>query len=176
MAESELRIADADGNHLPTGETGEILTRGATVSVGMYGDPAATAAAFNASGWARTGDLGYLDETARLRVVGRLKEVIIRGGRNVPATEIEEVARQHPLILDAAAVSYPDPELGERCALVIVQTEGPDVTLEDVTRFFEGRGFPKWKWPERLAHVPELPMTGQGKVRKNELQRMLSGN
>ena len=100
--------------------------------------------------------------------------MIIRGGHKVSAPRVESVARDHPAVLDAAAVGYPDPELGERCAIFVVLQAGATLDLPGLIAFFAEQGVPKTDWPERLERVQELPMDTQGKVRKSQLRDRLS--
>lgn len=159
----ELNVVAADGNPLPPGEVGEIAMRGPNTAIGYYADDEGTRRTFDAEGWGRFGDLGTIGADGRLRVVGRIKDVIIRGGRNISAGEIEEVARSHPAVVDAAAVATPDPELGERCVLFVV-THDAALDLAAVTSFLADRGVAKYKWPEHLVTVDELPQDAQGKA------------
>jgi non-ribosomal peptide synthetase component E (peptide arylation enzyme) len=109
-----------------------------------------------------------------LRVTGRIKDIVIRGGENISAREIEEVLIEHPGVENVAVVGYPDPRLGERCCAVVVAAEGSGVDLEVLNAFLLQRGIAKFKLPERLETVSELPTTPTGKVRKSELRRLVS--
>ena len=169
----ELRVVSADGDALPPGEVGEVVMRGPNTAIGYYDDDEGTARTFDRDGWGHFGDLGAIGADGRLRIVGRLKDVIIRGGRNISASEVEDAARRHPSVVDAAAVAAPDPELGERCVLFVVSRD-PALDLAAVTGFFAGRGVAKHKWPERLIAVDELPLDAQGKVRKAVLRGWLA--
>jgi acyl-CoA synthetase (AMP-forming)/AMP-acid ligase II len=169
----ELRVVAADGTPLPPGEVGEVVMRGPNTAIGYYADDEGTARTFDPAGWGHFGDLGVIDADGRLRIVGRLKDVIIRGGRNISASEVEAAARQHPDVVDAAAVAAPDPELGERCVLFVVTTD-PELDLAAVTGFLRERAVAKYTWPERLVVVDELPLDPQGKVRKSVLRQWLA--
>ena len=171
---TEFCLVGLDGTPAPPGETGEIVIRGANTAVGYFADPQGTSRAFDAEGWGHLGDLGWVDTAGYLRLSGRLKDVIIRGGHNVSAVEVEAVAREHPAVLDAAAVGYADPELGERCAIFVVLVAGLTLDLAGLTGFFGEQGVPKREWPERLEVVPEFPMDAQGKVRKAQLRESLA--
>jgi acyl-CoA synthetase (AMP-forming)/AMP-acid ligase II len=166
----EFRIVDPDGGDVEPGQPGEIVMRGANTALGYFDDPEATARTFDEDGWGHLGDLGSLDERGYLRVTGRIKEVIIRGGHNISAVEVEEVALRHPRVAEAAAVGVADAELGERCALFVVPTAGPALTLEDVLGHYEREGVPKQRWPERLVLLDRLPTDSQGKIRRQELR------
>jgi acyl-CoA synthetase (AMP-forming)/AMP-acid ligase II len=173
---TEFRLLGPDGEQAAPGETGEVVIRGANTAVGYFADPQGTARAFDAEGWGHLGDLGSVNAAGYLRISGRLKDVIIRGGHNVSAPEVEGVARDHPVVLDAAAVGYPDPELGERCAIFVVLLAGSTLDLAGLLTFFAERGVPKRDWPERLEVVTEFPLDPQGKVRKAQLREHLTVN
>jgi acyl-CoA synthetase (AMP-forming)/AMP-acid ligase II len=170
--ETEHRIVDEAGGTLPDGEIGEIVMRGPTTALGYYADDAATRVLFDERGWGHFGDLGLIDPDGYLRVVGRLKEVINRGGKKISINEVEDHVRAVPGVVEVAAVGYDDAELGERCAVVVV-TEGGELTLEALRAFLASRGAPKHTWPERIEHVDELPVSPQGKVRRRELRELI---
>jgi cyclohexanecarboxylate-CoA ligase len=159
------RAAHTDGRavghaELTTARDGELLVRGPELFVG-YDDPAATAAAFTDDGWFRTGDLATIDDDGWLTIVGRKKDVIIRGGENIAAAEVEAVLEAHPAVRHAAAVGFPDGRLGERvCAFVVGD---PAFDLDECRRWFEARGVTRFKWPERVEHVDALPLLPAGK-------------
>jgi cyclohexanecarboxylate-CoA ligase len=148
-------------------ESGEILAR----SPGMLAGYQDGTDAFTADGWFRTGDLGALDERGFLRVTGRLKDIIIRGGENISAKEIEDLLLQHPGVREAAVVGVADARLGERVCAVIA---GEPTTLEDLTAFLLARGIAKHKLPERVEFRETLPKTESGKVRKEALRAHLA--
>jgi non-ribosomal peptide synthetase component E (peptide arylation enzyme) len=158
---AELRVVDPEtGLDRAAGETGEVWVRGPELFVG-YDDPAATEAAFAAGGWFRTGDLGTMSTDGWLTVVGRLKDVIIRGGENIAASEVEGVLEAHPAVRQAAVVGAPDQRLGERvCAFVEADT-GFD--LDACRAWFAERGVTRFKWPEQVVVVDELPLLPAGK-------------
>ena len=168
----ELRAVDpATGVDVTTGQPGELLVRGPELFAG-YDDRAATAAAFTDDGWFRTGDLGSLDEAGWLTIVGRIKDVIIRGGENIATMEIERVLEAHPDIREAVVVGEPDARLGERvCAFVVL--DGP-FTLADCREWFAEQGVTRFKWPERVEPVDELPLLGTGKPDKAALRARLT--
>jgi acyl-CoA synthetase (AMP-forming)/AMP-acid ligase II len=170
LASVTLRIVDSDGNAVPDGAEGEILTRGPQVFLGYLGDPSLTDGAFSGD-WYRFGDLGRIDAAGSLHVTGRIKDIVIRGGHNISVREIEEHLLQHPDVIDVAVVGYPDPRLGERCCAVVVPAES--VRLQELTAFLAERGVPTFKFPERLEVMAELPRTTTGKVRKAELRAWL---
>jgi cyclohexanecarboxylate-CoA ligase len=158
IAEAEVRIAP----------DGELLVRGPEVCVG-YLDPADNEEAFVADGWFRTGDLSAMDDSGRIEIVGRTKDVIIRGGENISTAEIESVLEAHPAVRHAVAVGYPDPLMGERVAVVVVTDSTFD--LEAARAWFAERGVAKFKTPERVLVVAELPLLATGKPDRVALRR-----
>ena len=139
--------------------------------LGYFEDQAATEAAFNAYGWFMTGDLGWIDEHGYLRVAGRQKDIIIRGGRNIHPARIEALAMRHAAIEKAAAFPVPDPRLGERVCLAVVVHENMTVEPEAILRHLDTVGLSKYDMPEFILALRELPLTASGKVIKRELAR-----
>ncbi len=169
----ELRLVDEDGHDVASGERGEILSRGPDCCVG-YTDPALTASTFDAEGWFATGDVGVLDEDGYLTIVDRKKDIIIRGGENISALEVEEMLMRIPGVAEAAVVAAPDERLGEHVCAFVRLTEGSSpVELADVRAQLQGAGLARQKWPEELKLVPELPRTPSGKVKKFVLRDQL---
>ncbi|MGZ4760070.1 MAG: class I adenylate-forming enzyme family protein [Acidimicrobiales bacterium] len=167
----ELRTVDGAGLDTAPGQPGELLVRGPELFVG-YDDPVATAAAFAEGGWFRTGDLATLDEAGWLTIVGRIKDVIIRGGENIATMEIESVLEAHPDVREAVVVGVPDARLGERvCAFVVVDRP---FTLADCREWFEQHEVTRFKWPERVEAIAELPLLGSGKPDKAALRARLA--
>jgi len=171
---SEVRIIDPEGNPLGPGEVGEIAMRGPDTAVGYFEDPEATARAFDADGWGHLGDLGSIDADGNLRVSGRLKEIINRGGKKISIAEVENAVAAFPPVLDVAAVGYPDEDLGERCAVFVVTRPEEPVALAGLREHLERRGVPKYMWPERVENVGALPVAGSGKVRREQLREWLA--
>jgi acyl-CoA synthetase (AMP-forming)/AMP-acid ligase II len=161
VGEAELRVI----------ETGELWVRGPELFAG-YDDPAATRAAFAEGGWFRTGDLATLDGDGWLTIVGRLKDVIIRGGENISAAEVEGVLEAHPDVRQAVAVGYPDPRLTERVCAFVVGSTGRPFGLDECRRWFADRGVAKFTWPERVVQVPSLPLLSSGKPDRAALRRL----
>jgi acyl-CoA synthetase (AMP-forming)/AMP-acid ligase II len=153
------------------GEIGQIGSRGASLMLGYFDDPVATETAFNADGWFMTGDLGWMDERGYLRVVGRLKDIIIRGGRNIYPARIEVLALRHAAIDKAAAFPVADPRLGERVCLAVVARKNIAVEPETILQHLDNAGLSKYDMPEFILALEELPVTATGKVRKGELIR-----
>ncbi len=154
---------------------GEIAAQGPSVHLGYHKNPQANAELFTADGWFRTGDLGTVDPTGNLRIVGRLKEMINRGGKKFFPREIEEILYTHPKILHAAIVGLPDPQLGERSCVCVIPRPGMTLTLEEIVGFLRDE-VASYKLPERLELVEDLPFTPTGKIQRHALvKRLLSG-
>jgi acyl-CoA synthetase (AMP-forming)/AMP-acid ligase II len=163
----DVEVRDDAGRSV-VGEPGEIFVRGPNTSVGFFADPERTSATFDPAGWVRSGDLGVLDEHGHLTIVGRRKEIIIRGGMNIAPREIEDLIRAMPAVAVVAVVGLPDSRLGEiTCACVVPRRE--PVTLEAVVDHLRAQGVAAYKLPQRLVTVDALPTTSTGKVRKFEL-------
>ncbi|MFN2545774.1 MAG: AMP-binding protein [Actinomycetota bacterium] len=174
MGGVELRLVDDDGRDVPAGEEGEIVSRGPDQFLG-YMDPDMDAEAFDADGWFHTGDIGRFDADGYLAITDRKKDIIIRGGENISAREVEEVLVTHPKVVEAAVTPVSDERYGERvCAFVI--TGGQELTLDEVREHFSSRGVAKQKTPERLEIVSEFPRTLAGKVQKYLLKRQLQAS
>jgi acyl-CoA synthetase (AMP-forming)/AMP-acid ligase II len=169
----EIRLVDADGKDVAPGEPGEIWSRGPDLCVG-YTDPVLTVDAFDADGWYHTGDMGVLDDDGFLTITDRLKDVIIRGGENLSAAEIEEAIVTMAPVAEIAVVAAPDARLGEHaCAIVRLVPGVEGLTLADVTAHLEHSGIARQKWPEELRVVADFPRTASGKIRKVDLRRAL---
>jgi non-ribosomal peptide synthetase component E (peptide arylation enzyme) len=166
----ELAVLGLDGRTVPRGAEGEIVQRSPGAMLGYWHDRPRTAEAFDGEGWCHSGDLGRIDDRGCLRVTGRLKDIIIRGGTNISAREVEEHLLAHPAVREAAVVAMPDPVLGER-ACAFVAPDGPPPTLEDLTTFLRvERRISVTKLPERLEIIEALPLTASGKVQKFQLR------
>ncbi|HUC05379.1 MAG TPA: AMP-binding protein [Acidimicrobiales bacterium] len=164
----ELRVADpATLRALPAGERGELWVRGPEMFAG-YADRAQTDSVIARGGWFRTGDLATVDGDGWLRIVGRLKEIIIRGGENISASEVEAVLESHPAVRQAVVVGYPDPLMGERVAAFVVASEPFD--LPRCQEWFASRGLAKFKTPERVQQLDALPLLGSGKADRASLR------
>ena len=172
----KIKIVDAEGKEVGVGEPGEICYRGPGVFLGYWDDEERTRQVFDAEGWHHCGDLGRVDADGYLRVTGRVKDIIIRGGQNLSAQEIEENLIAHPDIRQAAAVAYPDDRLGERvCAFIVIEEGATSPTLDAIRDFLlTERRIAVQKAPERLVVVNELPMTLTGKIQKFVLRERLS--
>jgi acyl-CoA synthetase (AMP-forming)/AMP-acid ligase II len=170
MPPMEIRIVDPEGDDdRPTGEHGEVLVRNKGREREYYNDPEATARTWMADGWLRTGDIGYLDADGYLYLAGRIKDVIIRGGNNIYATDVEAVLYEHPSVLEAAVVGVPHDVLGEDVGAFVVTK--PDAQLDDETLLtFCAERLADYKVPRRIAFIDELPRNATGKVLKNKLK------
>jgi acyl-CoA synthetase (AMP-forming)/AMP-acid ligase II len=169
-----LRMLDDEGNDVPYGEVGEIAAVGPSVHMGYLDNPAANRDSFTADGWFRTGDLGFFADAERnVRIAGRKKEIVNRGGKKYFPREIEELLYQHPKIVQAAIVGAPDPRLGEKNCLCAIVKEGSTLTLDEVVSFLKGR-VADYKLPESLVVMQDFPMTPTGKIRRPELVKRVS--
>lgn len=162
----EVRIADRDGNPVPRGVVAELHTRGYSVMRGYWNDPVRTAEAVDAEGWMHTGDLATIDDDGYCRIVGRLKDMLIRGGENIYPREIEEFLYGHPDIMDVQVFGVPDPVYGEEVCAWIRLAEGASLSAEDVRDYCRGR-IAHYKIPRHVEFVGEYPLTVSGKVQKH---------
>lgn len=168
----EIRLVDDDGHVVPVGTPGEILSRGPDLCMG-YTDPALNEA-FDDDGWYRTGDIGVLDDRGCLTITDRAKDIIIRGGENISAAEVENALEAVPGVAEIAVVAAPDLRMGEHaCAVVRVVPGTEPPALDDLTAHLEARGLTRQKWPEELRIVTDFPRTASGKIRKVDLRRWL---
>jgi fatty-acyl-CoA synthase len=158
-------VIDADGALVPRGVAGELCTRGYSVMLGYWDDPERTAEAIDGEGWMHTGDLGAIDEQGYGSVVGRLKDMVIRGGENIYPREIEEFLFTHPKISEVQVVGLPDRKMGEELCAWIRLAAGETCTEEDIRAFCQGR-IAHYKVPRYIRFVDEFPMTVSGKVQK----------
>ncbi|MER6352747.1 AMP-binding protein [Streptomyces sp. NPDC001634] len=172
--DDELRVVDELGEPVPDGTPGVLLTRGPYTPRGYYHAEEQNARAFTEDGWYRTGDVVRLRADGNLVVEGRDKDMIIRGGENISAEEIENLAYQTPGVARVAAVAMPDAELGERVCLYVVPEAGRSVTLADVHEVMDRVGVARFKFPDRLVVVPELVATKVGKIDKKALRADIS--
>ncbi|MDN4986439.1 amino acid adenylation domain-containing protein [Bradyrhizobium sp. WYCCWR 13022] len=168
----EIAIMNETGRGLASGERGEIMLRGPNMSRGYYNDEAATQAAFR-DGWFRTGDLGYLDADGYLFIVGRIKDVINRGGQKISPLEVEEVLLAHPAVLEAGVFAVPHAKLGENVAAVVVLRPGSEATSDQLRQFARKR-LAAYKVPSLIRNVAALPKGASGKVKRNALAEMIS--
>jgi fatty-acyl-CoA synthase len=174
LPHTEVMIADpASGTPVPIGELGELCARGYLVMEGYFDAPGATAAVLDADGWYHTGDLASMDADGALRIEGRLKDMIIRGGENIYPREIEELLQTHPAVAEVAVVGRPDATWGETVAAFVRCTAGATPTEEELHAFCRER-MSAYKTPATWVFVDAFPLTGSGKIRKNVLREQLS--
>lgn len=170
----EIKLIDsATGHPVPRGQVGELCTRGYSVMTGYWNDPAKTEAAIDAEGWMHSGDLAVMDDDGYVRITGRIKDMVIRGGENIYPREIEEFLHSHPDILDAQVIGVPDEIFGEELMAVVMLRDGAGpLTIDRLREFCTGR-LAHFKVPRYLRVVTEFPMTVTGKVRKDEVRRQV---
>ena len=166
----EIRLVDENDQDVPAGAPGSLLTRGPYTPRGYYRAASQNERAFTADGWYRSGDICRLTAEANLIVEGRDKDMINRGGENISAEEVENLLYRIPEVSEVAAVAMPDPALGERVCVYVVVKAGAGLTLERVRSSLEDLGVARYKFPERLVLVPELPATKVGKIDKKALR------
>jgi len=170
----EVRIVDGDGRVVPVGTAGQILTRGYSVMLGYWDDAHATAEAIDAEGWMHTGDLGVLDEAGYCNVVGRVKDVVIRGGENIYPREVEEFLYRHPKVQAVQCVGVPDGRYGEELCACIVLRAGASADEEEIRAFCRDE-IARYKVPRYIRFVEDFPTTVTGKVQKFALRERLMG-
>jgi acyl-CoA synthetase (AMP-forming)/AMP-acid ligase II len=167
----ELKIwrSDDRDTEAATGEVGQIGGRGASLMLGYFDDQAATEASFNAHGWFMTGDLGWIDARGYLRVTGRKKDVIIRGGHNIYPARIEDLAMRHPAVERVAAVPVADARLGEKVCLAVMRRAGANVDAGEMLAHLDAHGLSKYDMPEYFLDLDHIPLTPSGKIRKRDI-------
>ena len=168
----EVKIVDpVDGGTVPRGEPGELCTRGYSVMRGYWNDAERTGEAIDASRWMHTGDLATMDEDGYVKIVGRSKDMVIRGGENVYPREIEEFLYSHPAVSDVAVVGVPDDRYGEELLAWVIAAPGEEVDPEEVREFCRGK-IAHYKVPRYVQVTDEFPMTVTGKVQKYKLREL----
>ncbi|MFZ1908247.1 MAG: class I adenylate-forming enzyme family protein [Burkholderiales bacterium] len=168
--ETRIFAQDNPDLELPAGAVGEIGTRGALLMLGYFDNQATTEDSFNRDGWFLSGDLGVLDGRGCLRIVGRKKDLIIRGGHNIHPARIEDLAHRHPAVQKAAAFGVPDARLGEKACLAVICREGERVSGEALLDHLHAVGLSKYDMPEYFLTMDAFPLTASGKILKRELQ------
>lgn len=167
----EVVIVDEHGTVLPADEEGDIAYRGSMNCLEYIGQPEETAINYTADGFHRSGDLGRLDQDGYLRVTGRLKDIVIRGGMNISVRQVEDALTAHPAVAGVALVGMPDRQLGERvCCYLVLRPGAAELTLDGIREYLLGLGMAIQKVPERLEIVSELPTTATGKIQKHVLR------
>lgn len=165
----EMKVVDDEGNEVPQGEVGEIVIRGHNVMKGYWNSPEATSEAIDAEGWFHTGDLAKVDSDGYFFIVGRKKDMIIRGGYNIYPREIEEVLCAHPAVREAAVIGLPDAELGQEVGAAIALNEGARMTAEEVREYVKDQ-LAAYKYPRKVWIVDELPKSPTGEILKREIE------
>jgi acyl-CoA synthetase (AMP-forming)/AMP-acid ligase II len=172
MPGAEVKVVDADGSEVPRGTEGDIAYRGPAHMIEYLASPQETAALFTKDGFSKSGDLGKMTEDGYVRVTGRTKDIVIRGGMNISVREIEEHLAHHPALRAFSVVGMPDERLGEKvCCYVVAAPDHDAPTVDDIREFLLEQGMPIQKTPERVVVVDALPMTATGKVLKHELRK-----
>jgi cyclohexanecarboxylate-CoA ligase len=171
---SEARITGDAGAPVPAGTEGELQVRGCSVFPGYFDNDAANQGAFTSDGWLRTGDLAVMNETGHVRITGRLKDIINRGGVKLNPSDVEALIDRHEAVLQSAIVPMPDPVLGERACCFVVLKPGAALSLDALCGWLERHGVAKLKWPERLEAIAAMPMTPTRKVIKGELVKRIA--
>jgi acyl-CoA synthetase (AMP-forming)/AMP-acid ligase II len=170
----EVRVVTESGGAAATGEPGEVLVRGETVTHGYLDEPAATAAAIDAEGWLHTGDLGTLDGDGYLRIVGRIKDMFVVGGFNAYPAEIESLLLRHPRVAQVAVIGVPDERLGEVAKAFVVPSPGPPIEPSEIVEWARGE-MANFKVPRTVELLDALPLNATGKVVKDELRARVAG-
>lgn len=170
----ELRVVDDARRPVPSKTDGNLLVRGHAQFVGYLKRPELTAASHTPDGWFMTGDRAVLDPDGYVSISGRTKDIIIRGGENIPVAEIENLLFAHPKIINVAIVAMPDPRLQERACAFVIPKSGETLTLAEVVRYLETQEVARQKFPERLEIIGEFPMTASGKIQKFRLREMVA--
>lgn len=175
VAAQHVRLFDAAGTDVTaTGGPGQCAALGPGITPGYYRDDAANAELFRADGWLLTGDMATIDDAGCLNLAGRTADLIIRGGQNISAVEVEAEVAGHPRIAQVAAIGVPDPVLGERVCVVVSTTDGADVDLDALREHLDARGVSKHYWPESVVSRRELPLGVGGKLDKQHLRAELA--
>jgi non-ribosomal peptide synthetase component E (peptide arylation enzyme) len=169
----QLKVVDTNGSTLAPGREGELMVRGPMVARGYFAQRELTDEYFLPDGFFRTGDQARIDEDGYIKITGRIKDLIIRGGVNISPVDIENVLFSHPKIVNAAVVGMPDERLGERACAFVVLERGETLSLEEVQQWMAGANVAKPKWPERVEAIDALPMTASGKVQKFRLREQI---
>ncbi|WP_053959945.1 AMP-binding protein [Sulfobacillus thermosulfidooxidans] len=167
------RIVDEAGEIVPPGTEGELEVKGPQNFLGYFDDPETTQNLFKPGGWLRTGDLAIMDDEGYIRITGRARDMINRGGEKIPIADVEELLYRHPAIKEAALVGVPDPRLGQRACAVVVLQPGAHLSLAELTSYLDRCRLTKQFWPERLEIIDEMPKTPSGKIQKFRLREWI---
>jgi len=172
--DDEIRLVDEEGREVPEGEVGELLCRGPYTIRGYFRAPEYNRTAFTPDGFFRTGDLMRRHPSGNLIVEGRRKDLINRGGEKISAEEVENLILTHPSVHNVACTAMPDPVFGEKMCAFVVLREGKTLSLPELVAFLETKQIARFKLPERLEILPELPTSGFGKISKKDLRTYIA--
>ncbi len=170
LPEMEVRVVDAEGRAVPAGEEGRLEVRGCSNFVGYLKRPDLDST--DAEGWFDTGGLARMDADGYIRIAGRSKDIVIRGGENIPVVEVENLLFKHPAVAEVAVVGYPDERLGERACAYVRLREGANLSFDEMVGHLEAQRMARQYVPERLEIVEEMPRTPSGKIQKFRLREM----
>ncbi len=171
LPHTEVKIIDSDGRVVPIGEMGELCTRGYCVMLGYWNDEERTHESIDAGRWMHTGDLAVMDEDGYVNIVGRIKDMLIRGGENIYPREIEEFLYSHPKVSDVQVIGVPDKKYGEEVMAWVKLKEGEEATEAEIRDYCQGK-IAHYKIPRYVKFVDEFPMTVTGKIRKVEMRKV----
>jgi fatty-acyl-CoA synthase len=169
----EHKVVDKNRRVVPIGQEGEACARGQNVCIGYFKDPQRTSEVIDDRGWIYSGDLSKIDEDGNLIIVGRIKDVIVRGGENISPTEIEDILYTYPKVKQVAVVAIPDERLGEKTCACIIPKEGESILHDEIKAFFKDK-VARFKIPDRIEVMDEFPSTPSGKTRKVELREIMA--
>jgi 2,3-dihydroxybenzoate-AMP ligase len=168
----EFKVIDAAGKELPTNKEGELVAKGPCIFTGYLSSPEKNRESFTEDGFFRTGDLATIDDRGNVKITGRIKDIIIRGGENITASDVEGLIAAHPDVEDVAVIGMPDKELGERvCAYIRLKVRATKFSLEELSSFMQSKGASNLLIPERMEFLDEIPLTKVGKADKNALRK-----
>ena len=167
---NEVKISDAHGQELPRNNDGELVVKGPAIFAGYVRNPEENKKSFTADGFFKTGDMARIDEAGNVKITGRIKDLIIRGGENVSPAQVEELVGEHPAVADVAVIGMPDKDLGERVCAYVRPVAGQSVDAAGISKFMEEKGASKLLIPEKFVFVETLPMTEAGKHDKKTLR------
>jgi acyl-CoA synthetase (AMP-forming)/AMP-acid ligase II len=169
----EHKVVDKERRIVPVGQEGEACAMGQNVCIGYFKDPERTAETIDDRGWIYSGDLAKMDEEGNLIIVGRIKDVIVRGGENISPTEIEDILYTYEKIEQAAVVGVPDDRLGEGTCACVIAKKGQTFTYDEMKAFFKDK-VARFKIPDRIEFMEDFPTTPSGKIRKVELREIMA--
>ena len=173
MPHLEVKIVDDQGCIVPRGESGELCTRGYSVMSGYWGEEKKTHEVLDEAGWMHSGDLATIDQAGYCRIVGRIKDLVIRGGENISPREVEEYLYRHPAVRDVQVIGVPDAKFGEELCAWIVLRPGESASDEEIRRFCRGQ-IAHFKIPRYIKFVASFPVTATGKVQKYVMREQMS--